>query len=142
RSSSCVTLQSLLQSAGNQDRERIARFAGTDIHTHITQTSAAKERVQFGARKAEVTIAESFAYPRLVVRAQVENQQPAARAQDARGLCNRPRGVVCVMQRLREQRDVNRAVAQRQANQITLLPGDVADMTPRGERPGALEHVR
>ena len=70
--------------------------------------------------KSKPLIAQLLAHPRLVVRTQIKNQQPAAGPEDAFGFNERCRGIAGVMQRLREQRDVDRAGIDRQLFELAF----------------------
>ena len=95
-----------LDARGDQHDEWIACVSSADLHADVTQPNASKEPVERRISEAEALVAKTGAYPLLVVFAQIENDQPAARAQNPHRLCQglfRIRGMV---QRLREERDV------------------------------------
>ena len=73
--------------------------------------------------------------------AQVEDEHPAARPQNARGFLDGLRRIGRMVQRLREQRHVDRGVLERQRFHLATLPADVLHAAPLGERFGAFQHV-
>ena len=91
--------------------------------------------------EAKPSIAELLADPRLVVRPQIEDEQPAARLEHACRLFERARRLRGVMQRLRQQRHVHRAVFDRQFFQFAFFPGDVRQPLPVRERLGARQYT-
>ena len=74
--------------------------------------------------------------------AQVEDEHAAAGAQHPRRLAQHPRRVGGVVQRLRQQHDVEAAVGERQLLDVAALPGHVADPAPLGELARPRQHCR
>ena len=96
---------------------------------------------QFAVGEARPAIAEPLAHPVLIVLAQIEHQHAAAGDQDP----ERPRrppapGRLGVMQRLRQQRDVHRRVADRQPARSRRGASDVGDAAPARQLARAFEH--
>ncbi len=74
------------------------------------------------------------------MRAEIEDEHPAAWNENAVRLDERPRRILGVMQRLREQGDIDRAVADGQTLELAAFPDDVAHATARGKRARPLQH--
>src|SRR5258705_14016439 len=91
---------------GDQDRERVARLAGADLHAYLFEPSAGKERGELAAGETQLLIAELGADPRLIVFAEVEDQEASARTKHPGRLRERALGVARMVQRLGEQGDV------------------------------------
>src|SRR5688572_28531388 len=79
--------------------------------------------------------------PCLLVLLEIEDQQAAAGPEDTDRFADRALRIAGVMERLREQGDVDRCIPQRQPRQVALLPFDVAYVPPRGKRFRALQHI-
>ena len=74
--------------------------------------------------------------PLFAMLAQIEHQHAAARHGDARRFGDRARRVRGVVQRLRQQRDVDRRVLDRQLLELAALPHDVRRRGGGGPAPG------
>ena len=120
--------------AGHQDRERIASEPRAHINVHVGQSGRRHQLSQLRIVEAQPAIAEAVANPRFVVTAQIQHQNATARPRDPNGLGQRTFRSGGVMQRLRQQRDVYRVVNQGDAFEITLLPNNVRDAAPTGQR--------
>src|SRR5215212_3565102 len=79
-----------LCTTGNQYREWIAGEAGADANRDIAQAGVFQHALEFFILKAQPTIPDAIADPRLIVLAKIQNEQSAARPQDANGLRQRP----------------------------------------------------
>jgi hypothetical protein len=122
-----------VRSAGDEDRERVACAPRANRHLHVLQSSCLEEPVELLVFEPEPAIAESFAYPVLVVTPQVQNEHTSARTHDAHGFRQRHRGIVGVMQCLRQERHVDTAVLERQFFQLAPLPLNVRAAPPSRE---------
>ena len=121
----------------DQHRERVA---GSCARRRVTLTSVSPASVSNAfeplVAEAEPAIAEPVAHPGLVVLAQIEHQHAAAGHEDARRLGERARGIVGVVQRLRQQRDVD--AARRAIGSFSSSPRfqmTLRDAAPRRQRP-------
>src|SRR5581483_808653 len=112
-------------SAGDQHRERIARLARADADLHIREPGADEQLLQFVVVEAEAPIAELAAHPFFVMPPQVEDEHAPAGGGDADRLGDGARRMLRMVQRLREHRHVDGAVADRQLLELALLPDDV-----------------
>src|SRR2546426_6089182 len=124
----------------DEHRERIAGAACADADLHLRQTSRHQHSPQLVVVEAQHAIAQLRAYPVLRLSAQIEHEDPAARHGDARRIRHRARRVVRVVQRLREERDVDGRVLDRQLFELAALPDDVRHPAAPGEPARALEN--
>src|SRR5450759_3132945 len=115
----------LLETACNQYRERVTRAACADRDPDAGQPGVLQKLFQFFVVEPEPLVAEARADPLLLVAAQLEEEHPSAGFYDARGLGQRAGGVLGVVQRLRQQRDVDAQVLQRQLLELAALPFNV-----------------
>ena len=86
--------------------------------------------------EAEPAIAELRLHPGFFVLTQIQHKQPAAGPQNARGFGERALRMLGVMKRLRQERDVDRRVLDRQPLEIAALPGDVRELAALRPAPG------
>ena len=98
--------------ARDQHGERVAPACRTGAHTYVCETGAFEELAQLIGREAQVPIAKPGANPGLIVRLQVHQEQPPGRTQDTDGLGDGTLGIARVVQRLRKQGHIMRAIAQ------------------------------
>ncbi len=126
----------------NQHRERIAGLACADADLDVAQPGVRQQPRQLVVAEAEAAIAELGAHPLFAVRAEIEHEHAAAGLRDARGFGHRASRIVRVMQRLRQQGDVDRLVLDRQLVELAAFPDDVRDAAPAGKPSGAVEHDR
>src|SRR5579871_230483 len=87
--------------AGDQHRERIARFARADADVHVRQAGADEQPLQLVVVEAETAVAELAAHPFFLMPTQVEDEDAAGGSGHAHGLADRVGGVPGVMERLR-----------------------------------------
>ena len=113
---------------GNQDGERIARAPRADAHGHAFEPGAGDERLQACIVKAQPAIAQLGPDPGFAMFPQIEDQRTAAGPENPPRFGERPRGVVRVVQRLRQQGDIDRAVTNRQSFERPALPRHVRDL--------------
>src|SRR6185295_18264205 len=125
---------------GNQDRERVAGLARADADSDVGQAGRGQHPLQLLVVEPEPPIAELGAHPFFLVGAQVEQQHVAAGRRDPRRLRDGAGRIVRVVQCLRQHRDVDRGVADRQLLELAFFPDHVRDATPLRQRPRALEH--
>src|SRR5262245_1581275 len=97
----------LFESGGNQYGERVARLAGADADGDVRQAGFGQHLLQLAIVEAEAAVAEFRAHPVFLVRAEIQHEDTSTRYGDPCGLGDRFRGLLRVMQRLREQRDVD-----------------------------------
>ena len=127
--------------AGDEHGEGIAPARSAGRHAHVCEPAAFEELSKCVDRKAQMTIAEPGPDPGLIVGLEIHQEQPSARPQHADRFRDGAFGVAGMVQRLREQRDVVRGVAQRQPRQVALPPLDVGHLPLGGQRLRALEHI-
>src|SRR5450759_281706 len=124
----------LLETACNQYRELVTRAACANRDPDAGQPGVLQKLFQFFVVEPEPLVAEARADPLLLVAAQLEEEHPSAGFYDARGLGQRAGGVLGVVQRLRQQRDIDAQVLQRQLLELAALPFDV-------RQPAAARHL-
>src|SRR5687768_17104077 len=123
-SSRVLMFEVIFHSACDQHRKRISGRTRTHAHLDVRKTGADQKPFEIGVCESQPAIADTIAYPFLIVFAQIERQYAAPGLEDPRGFGHRTRGIGGMVQRLREQRDVNRCVFERQLFHIAALPGD------------------
>jgi hypothetical protein len=109
--------------------------------TVFSKPAAFMSAASCASLKTEPPIAELAPDPAFVVLTKIEHEQPAAGAQNPVCLRQRALGVVRVVERLGEQRNVDRLVCDRQLFEIAALPRDVPELAAIGQRLAAREHV-
>src|SRR5215472_3626895 len=131
REASCESRSPLRSSAmgfcstGDQHRERIAGLARADADLHVQEASTDKQLFQLVVIEAKTPVAELSAHPLFVMAAEVEHEYASVRRRHAYGFGDRLRCVLRMMQRLREHRDIDRPVVNRQLLELAFLPDDV-----------------
>src|SRR5215472_11492337 len=105
-------------SAGDQHRERIAGFARADADLHVREAGTDEQPLQLVVIKAKTPVAKLAAHPLLVMAPEVEHEHASARRRDTHRFADGARGVLRVMQRLREHRDVDCPVVNRQVLEL------------------------
>src|SRR5918993_1968738 len=140
-SSRVLMFEIIFNSACDQYRKRISRRSRTDAHLDVGETGADEKPLEIIVCESQPAIADPVAYPFLIVFAQIEGQHAAAGLQDARRFGDRARRIRGMVQRLREQRDIDRRVIDRQLFHVAPLPRDVLHPTAFSQRLRALEHV-
>src|SRR5207302_6674315 len=128
--------------AGDQHRKGMAGQAGAGAHRDVFEPGAFEEPRDLFVFEPEPAIAHAIAHPGLIVLAQIQHEHVAAGPENPRGLNRRVRRVGCMMQRLRQQRDVDAGIGKRQLLDFAALPGDVRHAAPLGQLARAAEHVR
>src|SRR5689334_22220742 len=108
-----------LHARRDQDGKWIAGATRTGRHSDVVQSSVGENSLQPRWREPKPAIAKPIANPRFLMLPQIEDQGAAPRYQNARRLAHNARGILGVMQRLRQQRDVDCAVFDRQPLQQT-----------------------
>jgi hypothetical protein len=83
----------------------------TNLSAYVPEPGFSKEAFQFGLGEAQPPVAEFGRHPFLIVLAKVEHEQPAAGPEDASRFGERFVRRGGMVQRLRQQGDVYRAVA-------------------------------
>ena len=74
----------------------------------------------------EPLVAEALAHPRLLVAAELEDEDAAAGLDDARGFGQGARGRGGMVQRLRQQRHVDAGVLERHVLELAAMPLDLS----------------
>src|SRR6186997_222205 len=105
-SSRVLMCELIFDSRCNQHRKWIARRARANPNFDVLESSADEQAPQILIFEPEPAIADTIAYPFLIVLAEIERQHASARPKNARRLGHGTRGIRRVVQRLREQRDV------------------------------------
>src|ERR671911_1390865 len=101
-SSRVLMFEVIFDSACDQYRKRISRRTRTDTHLHVRKTGAGQKPFEIGVCESQPAIADTIAYPFLIVFAQIERQYAAPGPQDARRFGDRARRIRGMVQRLRE----------------------------------------
>jgi hypothetical protein len=127
--------------ARDEHRERVALEPRADPERHMLEASLAQQPLQLGVGEAEPMVAKPRLDPLLVVLAQIEQEKPPAGFENARRFGERERRLGRVMQRLREKRDIDAGIRERQVFQLAGLPRDIRHAPPLRERPRPLEHL-
>src|SRR4051812_18730429 len=102
--------------------KRVAGFSRADADFHIDESGVREHLPELVVDESEPAVAELRADPFFLMGAQVEDEDPSARDDHARGFTDRARRILRMMQRLRQHRDVDRRVADRQALELAFLP--------------------
>ena len=116
-------------SGGDDDRERAVGQRGTGRGADVGEAGGGDEAGERAILEPEPAIVQAIADPVLVVRAKVEDQDAAARRDDAVRLGERPRRRLGVVQGLREEHDVDAGVGERQLLDLPTSHDTLA--TPR-----------
>ena len=127
-----------LLSRGNQHRERVADLAGADGDARVAQPGLGQHRLELVVPEAERAIAELDPDPLLAgaaARSSTSTRPPGTVIRAASATARA--GFGGVVQRLRQQRDVDRRVLDRQLLELAALPDDVRTRRRRAERPRA-----
>src|SRR4051794_25949785 len=111
--------------ARDENREGIALAARADADLDVGQPGVLQQPRQFRILEAKPFVAEPIANPVLFVLAQLEHEHASRWTGNAHGFGERLGRILRVMQRLRQQGDVNARVLERQLLQLAALPFDV-----------------
>src|SRR5436190_578476 len=111
--------------AGNQHDEGIAGAAGADGDLDVARAGVAQQPGELVVFETQPLVAEPLADPLLGMLAQVEHQHAATGTHDADGLGEGARRVRGMVERLRQQRNVDARVLERQLLELAALPLDV-----------------
>src|SRR6185503_5662503 len=128
-----------LDAAGYENCEWIAGTARPDRRGHVGEPGLLQKPRQCGIGEPAPAITEPFGDPFLVVLAEIEDEHPATRRNDAGGLVDRGSRIGGVVQCLRQYGEIDRRIPQRDALDFTLPPGDVPDPAAARQRTRTFE---
>src|SRR5438132_7635278 len=128
--------------AGDEYRKGIAGQAGTGAHRHMLEPGTFEESRDLFIFEPEPSIAHAIAYPGLIVLAQIQHEHVAAGPENPRGLDRRVRRVGRMMQRLRQQRNVDAGIGKRQLLDLAAFPRDVRHAAPLGQLARPAQYFR
>ena len=126
---------------GDEDDKGVACVAGADLHPDVAKSDASQKPLERGVREAEALVAKAGTHPLLVVLAQIQDDQAAARAQNAQRLGQRLLGIGGMVQRLGKERDVDRLVVQWETCEVAFAPLDVDRVAAAGQVPRPFQHL-
>ena len=124
----CSNIHVIVQRLSGASRRAISTVNGSPGSRDPTRTCTSgqprtgKKPLEVIVLEAEPSIAHAIADPFLIVLAQVEDEHPPARPHHARGFLDGLRRIGRMVQRLREQRHVDRGVLERQLFHVATLP--------------------
>jgi hypothetical protein len=130
------------RTAPNQYRERISRETGARSNLNVGQAGILHQLDQLGVIEPEPSVSETLTNPELIVFSEIQDEDVSPWTHDSRGLRKGAAGILRVMQRLRQHRDLDAAIGNRQRLELSAPPQDVSDSTTPREFAGVGEDLR